>query len=132
MRPILNVTNRPGPLPAPQREYAVTSKAELAKQYLARSMANDIDGTLALLSDDVVLNRPMLGAVTGKQAVGDAMRSRPAGLGGFTPAFEEPVEDGETVRVKGNLPPGTPFPISSLTWTFAFSGDTISRIDIGF
>ena len=110
----------------------MAGKTELAKEYLAKSMANDIDGTLALLSDDVVLNRPMLGSVSGKQAVGDAMRSRPAGLGGFTPTFEEPVEEGETVRVKGNLPPGSPFPISSLTWTFAYSGDTISKIDIGF
>ncbi len=110
----------------------MTSKAELAKEYLTKSMANDIDGTLALLSDDVVLNRPMLGAVTGKQAVGDAMRNRPAGLGGFTPTFEEPVEEGEHVKVTGTLPPGSPFPISRLTWTFAYSGDKISKIDIGF
>jgi hypothetical protein len=64
------------------------SKEELAMEYLARSMANDIDGTLALLTDDVVLGRGMLGTVSGKRAVGDAMRNRPAGMDSFTPTFD--------------------------------------------
>jgi ketosteroid isomerase-like protein len=110
----------------------VATRIELAQQYLERSVANDIDATLALLSDDVVLNRGMLGTVTGKDAVADAMRNRPAGMGGFAPSFEAPAEAGEQVTVKGNLPPGSPFPISSLTWTFSYSGDKISRIGIGF
>ncbi len=110
----------------------MASKAELAQEYLAKSMANDIEGTLALLSDDVVLNRPMIGAATGKEAVAEAMRSRPAGIGGMTPTFEEPQEAGDQVRVKGNLPPGLPFPVTSLTWTFSYAGDKISKIDIGF
>lgn len=110
----------------------MASRTELAQAYLEKSVANDIDGTLALLTEDVVLNRGMLGAATGKQAVGEAMRNRPAGMGGFAPTFEEPVEQGDQVTVKGNLPPGSPFPISSLTWTFSFADDKISRIDIGF
>jgi hypothetical protein len=115
-----------------RRRGSVASRTELAKEYLAKSVANDIDGTLALLTDDVVLNRGMLGTATGKQAVGEAMRNRPAGMGGFAPTFEEPMEQGDQVKVKGNLPPGSPFPISSLTWTFDFQGDKISRIEIGF
>jgi hypothetical protein len=79
-----------------------------------------------------VLNRGMLGSVTGKQAMGDAIRNRPPGMDNFAPAFEAPVEAGDQVRVKGNLPPGSPFPIPSLTWTFSFDGDKISRIDVGF
>lgn len=107
------------------------SKTELAKEYLAKSVGGDVEGTLALLTDDVVLSRGMLGTVTGKQAVGDAMRNRPAAPGGFAPTFEEPVETGEQVQVKGNLPPGSLFPVSSLTWTFSYQGDKISRIDVG-
>jgi hypothetical protein len=33
--------------------------------------------------------------------------------------------------VKGNLPPGSPFPIPALTWTFSFQGDKISKIEVG-
>jgi ketosteroid isomerase-like protein len=109
----------------------VSERTDRAQEYLSKSMANDIEGALALLTDDVVLNRPMLGAANGKQAVGDAMRNRPAGAGGLEPTFEEPVEQGDQVIVKGNLPPGAPFPISSLTWTFSFQDGKISRIDIG-
>jgi ketosteroid isomerase-like protein len=109
----------------------MASNSDLAKEYLAKSMANDVDGALALLTDDVVLSRGMLGSATGKQAVGDAMRNRPAGLGDLTPTFEEPVESGDQVKVKGNLPPGSPFPISALTWTFSFQDGRISRVEVG-
>jgi ketosteroid isomerase-like protein len=109
----------------------VASKSDLAKDYLAKSTANDVDGALALLTEDVVLSRGMMGTASGKQAVGDALRNRPAGMGNLTPAFEEPVEQGDQVRIKGNLPPGSPLPISSLTWTFSFQEDKISRIEVG-
>ena len=110
----------------------MATRVELAKEYLARSTAADIDGVLALLTDDVVLSRGMLGTVTGKDGVAEAIRSRPASMAAFAPTFEEPVEQGEQVSVRGNLPPGSPFPISSLTWTFSFAGDKISRIEVGF
>ena len=108
------------------------SKAEIAKEYLAKSMAGDVDGVLALVTDDVVLNRGMMGTVTGKQAVADAIRNRPIAAGAFAPTFEEPVEAGDGVKVKGNLPPGSLFPISSLTWTFSFQDDKIAKVDVGF
>jgi ketosteroid isomerase-like protein len=109
----------------------VPSKTDLAQTYLDKSMANDIDAVMALVTDDVVLNRGMMGTVTGKPAMAEAMRNRPAGMmAGVTPTFNPPVEKGETVEVKGDLPPG--LPVSSLTWTFTFSDDKISRIDIGF
>lgn len=107
-------------------------RVALAQEYLEKSLANDVEGTLALLSDDVVLSRPMIGTVSGKEAVADAMRNRPAGMGNFSLTFAEPVETGEQVRVKGTLPPGSPFPIPSLTWTFSYADDKISRIEIGF
>ena len=106
------------------------SKSQMAQEYLDKSMANDIDAVLELVTDDVVLNRGMMGTVSGKQAMADAMRNRPPGMAGMTPTFNAPVEEGETVRVKGDLPPG--LPVSSLTWTFSFSDDKISRIDVGF
>jgi hypothetical protein len=107
------------------------TRAETAKEYLTKSMANDIDAVLALVTEDIVLNRGMMGTVTGKQALADSIRNRPAGMN-LSPTFEEPVEAGEQIKVKGNLPPGSPFPISSLTWTFSFQDDKISRIDVGF
>jgi len=107
----------------------MATKAELAQEYLEKSMAGDVDGALALLTDDVVLDRPMLGPANGKQAVGDAMRNRPPGLGGTVPTFEAPVDAGEQVKVRGNLPPG--MPVAVLNWTFSFAGDKISRIEIG-
>ena len=110
----------------------MANRAAVAREYLARSMASDVQGVLALVTDDVVLNRPMLGAVTGKDAVADAIRNRPMAVAGLAPAFEEPVETGDQVVIKGNLPPGSLFPIPSLTWTFSFRDDKISRIDVGF
>jgi hypothetical protein len=107
------------------------TKTELARTYLEKSLAGEIDALEPLLTDDVALNRPMLGVVSGKAAVLDAIRSRPAMAANFTPVFEEPRETGDQVQVKGNLPPGSPFPVSSLTWTFSFAGDAISRIDVG-
>ena len=108
----------------------MSTKTDLATEYLARSMASEVDAVLTLVTDDVVLNRGMMGTVTGKEAIAEAMRSRPPGLAGMTPTFGEPIEEGETVKVKGDLPPG--LPVSSLTWTFSFRDDKISRIDVGF
>jgi ketosteroid isomerase-like protein len=96
------------------------TRTDLARQYLERSTSSDVDGALALLTDDVVLDRPMLGVVSGKEAVAEAMRNRPPGLGGMTPTFDEPVEQGEQVKV----------PVTALVWTFSFTDDKISRIAV--
>lgn len=109
----------------------MASRTDLAQSYLASSMAGDVDAVLLIVTDDVVLDRPMLGPVTGKDALADAIRNRPPGIGSLTPTFEPPSETGEQVAVKGNLPPGSPFPISSLTWTFSFRDDLISRVAVG-
>jgi hypothetical protein len=109
----------------------MASRTELAKDYLAKSIATDVDGVMALLTDDAVLSRGMLGTVEGKAAIAEQMRNRPAAPGGLAPTFDDPVEIGEQVQVKGNLPPGSPFPVSSLTWTFSFRDDKISRIEVG-
>jgi hypothetical protein len=110
----------------------VAENAAVAQEYLDKSMAGDVEGVLALVTDDVVLNRGMMGSASGKEAVAEAIRSRPIAAAGLAPTFESPVESGEQIKIKGNLPPGSPFPISSLTWTFSFAGDKISRIDVGF
>ncbi|MBI2760563.1 MAG: nuclear transport factor 2 family protein [Chloroflexi bacterium] len=110
----------------------MADKAAVAREYLEKSMAGDVDGVLALVTDDIVLNRGMMGAVSGKDGVAEAIRGRPMAAAGIAPTFESPVEAGEQIKIKGNLPPGSPFPISSLTWTFSFANDKISRIEIGF
>jgi ketosteroid isomerase-like protein len=106
----------------------VPTNAEIAKQYLEMSMANDVDGALALLTDDVVLDRPMLGPASGKDAVADSMRNPPAGFGGITPTFDQPEATGDQVKVKATLPPG--LPVATLTWIFNFADGKISRIQI--
>ena len=37
----------------------MTTRTDMAKEYLEKSVANDVDGALALLTEDVVLNRGM-------------------------------------------------------------------------
>jgi|SRR3990170_4942169 len=105
----------------------MASKTEIAQKYLDNSRSN-VDVALGLITDDCVLSRPMGGAVSGKDAIGNALRN-PMGGGGFSPQFEAPQEAGDQVKVKANLPPGAPVP--SLTWTFSFEGDKIKRIDVG-
>ncbi len=106
----------------------MASKVETVKKYLEYQRENKIDELLALLTDDAVMSNPMRGPTTGKEAIGNSLRSRPGGSG-FSPTFGEPSESGEQVKVTAALPPGAPIP--SLTFTFSFSGDLISRVDMG-
>ncbi len=48
-------------------ERSVPTRTDLAQEYLDKSMANDIDAVMELVTDDVVLNRGMLGTVTGNR-----------------------------------------------------------------
>ena len=107
------------------------TRAELAGRYLQCSFAGDADGVMALVTGDVVLERPIVGTVSGKEALGAAITSRPMAAAGFAPTLDEPVENGDEVRIKGRLPAGSPFPIPSMTWTFSFEGDKIRRIEVG-
>jgi hypothetical protein len=104
------------------------SKIETVAKYLEYQEQSKIDDLLALLTDDAVMSNPMAGPVTGKAAIGDAIRNRP-GAGMFTLDFGEPAEAGEQVRVSASLPPGAPIP--SISFTFSFAGEKISRVDIG-
>lgn len=105
----------------------MADRTEIAKSYMALQGAGDVDGAVALLSDDVVISNPMSGTTTGKAAAEAGMRNRPAGgaAGGIT--WRDPVADGDNVKIVGD---GSPFgPVRIL---ISFTGeDKISKVDIG-
>lgn len=101
----------------------MTSRSEIAQQYLKASTGGDVDAALSFLADDAVVNRNILGTFRGKEAIGEALRNQPR----LNPKFEAPQEAGDQVRIKGRIPG---IPVGALTWTFTFEGDKIKRIDV--
>ncbi len=102
-----------------------TSRLDIARQYLTYQQQRKIDELLALMADDVELNMPMAGALSGKAAVEQQLRSRPGG-GGNT-AWAEPEEEGDAVVVIGSAPFG------QLRVQLAFNPDNkVSKVDVTF
>jgi hypothetical protein len=102
------------------------SRIDLARQYMEYQRDQNFDAALAMLADDVVVSNPMTGTMTGKEAVEQGMRNRPAGgAGGIT--WAEPQETGNMVKVVGT---GSPFGDIKIEISFN-SDDQISKIDIG-
>ncbi len=104
----------------------MATKTEVAKQYVDFQQARDFDGLVSLLADDVELSMPMVGEVSGKDAVGNQLRLQPGG--GDAPKLEwsAPEEDGEDVKVRAT---GAPFGPLSLVLSFNAS-DQVSKIKI--
>jgi hypothetical protein len=105
----------------------MADRKQLARQYMELQRDNKIDEAVAMLSDDVVATNPMTGTSTGKAAVEQGIRNRPAGAGGMNIEWSEPVEEGDKVKIVGT---GSPFgPIRILV---GFNDeDKINNIDIG-
>jgi hypothetical protein len=79
---------------------ATSTRLDLAHKYLSYQLEGKVDELLALMADDVVLNLPMFGKLSGKAAVEQQQRSRPVG-GGADIAWADPAEDGETFVLAG-------------------------------
>lgn len=105
----------------------MASRKDLARQYMELVRDSKIDEALGMLADDIVTSNPMTGTQTGKEAVGNAMRNRPAGGGGANIQWSEPEEEGYTVKIVGT---GSPFGPIRIVVGFN-DQDQISRIDIG-
>ncbi len=101
-------------------------RTETALLFLECQREGRVEELLELLTEDAVLNNPMRGATTGREAIAEEARG---GRGILNPEVQEPFEAGDQVKVSAKLPPGAPIP--SLTFTFSFRGNLISRIDIG-
>jgi|SRR3989304_7327898 len=102
----------------------MATKLETVKAYLAALAAKDAVTALDLLTDDIVMSNPMRGPVSGKDALRQGIENPR-----FSPSFGEPTEAGDQVKASASLPPGAP--VSSITYTFSFSGEKISKIDVG-
>ncbi|MGB2694915.1 MAG: nuclear transport factor 2 family protein [Dehalococcoidia bacterium] len=105
----------------------MASRIELATEYIGYQRDQKLDEMLAMLADDVVLTNPMTGAITGKAAVEQQMRNRPAGAGSMTLSWSEPEEDGAGIKVLGS---GSPFGTIKVVLEFN-ADDKINKIDIG-
>lgn len=103
------------------------SRIELARQYIGYQRERKIDELLGMLADDIVMTNPMTGSTSGKAAVEQQMRTRPAGGGGMNLTWSEPEEEGDSVKVLGS---GSPF--GTIKVVLAFNADDkINKIDIG-
>jgi hypothetical protein len=102
-----------------------TSRADLARQYLGFQRENKLDELLALMADDVSLTLPMARVTSGKPAVEQQLRSRPAG-GGANVEWLDPEEEGDTVTLVGT---GGRFGAIRLQFTFN-PENKISKVEV--
>ena len=101
-------------------------KTDTAQQYVDFQKARDFDGLASLLADDVELNMPMVGSVSGKDAVDKRLRSQGGGDQAPKLAWSEPEEDGDNIKIAAT---GAPFGPLSLVLSFNDAGQ-VSKINI--
>jgi hypothetical protein len=107
-------------------ETKTASRPELAQKYLRFQRKRDVDGYLGMMTDDVEMEMPMVGTVSGKPAVEQLFRARPA-VGGGDLIWAEPSVDGDVVSIVGV---GGPFGPVRLRLTFN-AEDQVRRIEMG-
>lgn len=108
----------------------MASKVELAKQYMGLMQEQKMDEMLEMMSDDVTMSNPMTGTTTGKQALADQMKNRPAGGGaggGMNLTWSDPEEEGDAVKILGS---GSPFGTIKILLSFD-ANDKINKVDAG-
>lgn len=107
----------------------MASRIELAQQYMGYQREQKTDEMLAMLAEDVVMNSPMTGTISGKEALAQQMRNRPmgGGGGGMNISWSEPEEESDSVKVVGS---GSPFGPVKIVFTFN-AEDKISKIEAG-
>jgi hypothetical protein len=90
-------------------EEEVLSRTRIAQKYIDSQIACDADALEALLAPDAV-SSTMRGEVVGAKAIAERLRN-PQGPGaGFMGRiqWEAPVEEGDTVQIRGKPPAGGP------------------------
>lgn len=108
----------------------MTSKVELAKQYMDLQRERKVDEMVEMLADDVTMTNPMTGTITGKDALANQMRNPPMGGGaggGMNLEWSEPEEDGDNIKILGT---GSPFGTIKIVLGFN-ADDKISKIEAG-
>ena len=106
----------------------MASRIELTQQYMGYQAKQQTDEMLAMLADDVTMSSPMTGIVTGKDALAQQMKNRPAGGGGMGDiTWSDPEEDGDEVKIIGT---GSPFGPIKIVLTYN-ADDQISKIEAG-
>jgi hypothetical protein len=105
---------------------ATSTRIDLARQYLALQQARKLDELVAMMADDVELIMPMLGTVSGKGAVEQLFRNRPA-AGGADLIWSDPTEEGDTVTMVGT---GGPFGPVRLLLAFN-AANKLTRVELG-
>ena len=111
-----------------ERNETMASRIELTQQYMSHQQNRQTDEMLAMLADDVTMSSPMSGIVTGKEALAQQMKSRPAGGGAMGDiTWSDPEEDGDEVKVIGT---GSPFGPIKIVLTYN-ADDQINKIEAG-
>ncbi len=107
----------------------MASRVELAKQYMDYQREQKLDEMLVMLAEDVVMSNPMMGTISGKEALEQQMRNRPMGGGGAMGniTWSDPEEEGESVKILGT---GSPFGPIKVVLTFN-PEDKINKIEAG-
>jgi len=104
----------------------VSERTDLARQYGEYLRDRKFDEALAMLADDVTMTAPMMGTISGKAGIEQALQRMPAGGGGGNISWSDPVEEGDTVK---SVAAGSPF--GSFKFVVGFSADNkINKIDI--
>jgi hypothetical protein len=104
----------------------MADRKQLARQYMDLQRDQKIDEAVAMLADDVTSTNPMTGTATGKAAVEQGIRSRPAG-GDMQLTWADPVEEGGDIKIVAT---GSPFGPIKVVLGFN-ADDKINKVDIG-
>ena len=114
----------------------MSSRTDIAKQWIEAQKSRDADKIKVLgdsLADDIVFSSRR-GDVSGKQAVLERLQNPPQGPGGGMMgqiSWGEPAEEGTTVKITADLPPGLPIPIKGLVLSLEFNAeDKVSKVQM--
>jgi hypothetical protein len=110
----------------------LASRLELAAQYMAFQQEQKFDELVDMLAEDVSMNSPMTGTISGKDALSEQLRRMPMGGGGSNSpmgniSWQQPEEDGADVKILGT---GSAFGTLKITLGFD-DDDKINKIDAG-
>jgi hypothetical protein len=102
------------------------SRKELTRNYLRFQRKRDVDGFLEMVAEDAELEAPIVGTLSGKAAIEQLFRARPA-VGGGELIWQDPTVDRDVVSVVGI---GGPFGPMLLRLTYN-AEDKLTRIEMG-